>query len=52
MSPPDPEVSWTVGLRNLAYALQWWVFGLFSAFMWWRMATDALDVESGVDDAR
>ena len=36
--PPAPgDVSWTVGLRNLAYALQWWVFGLFAAFMWWRM---------------
>lgn len=42
VEPPDPHVSWTVGLRNLAYALQWWVFGLFSAFMWWRMATDTL----------
>jgi surfeit locus 1 family protein len=40
VKPPEPHVSWTVGLRNLAYALQWWVFGLFSGFMWWRMATD------------
>jgi surfeit locus 1 family protein len=49
---PDPEVSWTVGLRNLAYALQWWVFGLFAAFMWWRMVTDAVDVESEVETTR
>jgi cytochrome oxidase assembly protein ShyY1 len=42
VKPPAPDVSWTVGLRNLAYALQWWVFGLFAAFMWWRMATEAL----------
>ncbi len=49
---PDPDVSWTVGLRNLAYALQWWVFGLFAAFMWWRMATDAIDVETDVETAR
>jgi len=49
---PDPDVSWTVGLRNLAYALQWWVFGLFAAFMWWRMATDAVDVETDVETAR
>jgi cytochrome oxidase assembly protein ShyY1 len=40
VDPPDPEVSWTVGLRNLAYALQWWVFGAFALFMWWRMATE------------
>ncbi|MRJ75630.1 hypothetical protein GEV29_03705 [Aeromicrobium sp. SMF47] len=39
--PPLPEdVSWTVGLKNLAYALQWWVFGLFAAFMWWRMSSE------------
>lgn len=37
---PVPEVSWTVGARNLAYALQWWVFGLFAVFMWWRMCSD------------
>lgn len=42
VSVSQPKVAWTVGLRNLAYALQWWVFGLFSAFMWWRMAIDAL----------
>ena len=41
--PPMPgDVSWTVGLKNLAYALQWWVFGLFAAFMWWRMCTETL----------
>jgi len=46
VAPPDPHVSWTVGLRNLAYALQWWVFGLFAGFMWWRMATDVVEVEA------
>lgn len=43
VDPPLPgDVSWTVGLRNLAYALQWWVFGLFAAFMWWRMCTETI----------
>jgi len=42
VDPPDPDVSWTVGLRNLAYALQWWVFGAFALFMWWRMATESV----------
>lgn len=50
VEPPDPDVSWTVGLRNLAYALQWWVFGLFSGFMWWRMAADALEVRRTPSD--
>jgi len=26
----------TAGLRNLAYALQWWLFGAFAVFLWWR----------------
>lgn len=37
---PAPDVSWTVGMRNLAYSLQWWVFGAFAVFMWWRMCRD------------
>lgn len=37
---PVQDVSWTVGLKNLAYALQWWVFGAFTVFMWWRMARE------------
>lgn len=49
VDPPDRQVSWTVGLRNLAYALQWWVFGLFSGFMWWRMATEAVAVEESLE---
>lgn len=31
-----PEVSATTGLKNLLYAIEWWVFGLFAAFIWWR----------------
>jgi surfeit locus 1 family protein len=51
VDPPDPDVSWTVGLRNLAYALQWWVFGAFALFMWWRMATENVAAnKSGMDD--
>lgn len=37
---PEPDVPWTVGLTNLAYAFQWWAFALFAVFMWWRMCTD------------
>ena len=42
-TPPSSDVAWTVGLRNLAYALQWWVFGAFAVFMWWRMATESVE---------
>jgi cytochrome oxidase assembly protein ShyY1 len=31
-----PSADATSGLRNLLYALQWWVFGAFAVFMWWR----------------
>jgi cytochrome oxidase assembly protein ShyY1 len=31
---PGPDA--TSGLRNLLYALQWWVFGAFAGFIWWR----------------
>jgi surfeit locus 1 family protein len=51
VDPPDPEVSWTVGLRNLAYALQWWVFAAFALFMWWRMASENVAMRRAEDEA-
>lgn len=42
VTPPAAESSWSAGLRNLTYALQWWLFGLFGAFMWWRICSDRL----------
>jgi surfeit locus 1 family protein len=35
--PPASE-----GLRNLLYALQWWVFGVFTIVVWWRWVRDEL----------
>ena len=36
------------GLRNLLYALQWWVFGAFAVFVWWRwLQEDVLGVRRG-----
>jgi cytochrome oxidase assembly protein ShyY1 len=31
-----PGASVSTALRNLLYAVQWWVFGAFAAFVWWR----------------
>jgi surfeit locus 1 family protein len=31
-----PGADAATGLRNLLYGLQWWVFGAFAAFVWWR----------------
>ncbi len=43
--PPPALVSGALSWRNAAYALQWWVFALFAAYMWWRMVRD--DYETG-----
>lgn len=37
---PPPTVPTGLTWRNAAYAVQWWVFGLFAAWMWWRMVRD------------
>jgi cytochrome oxidase assembly protein ShyY1 len=35
-----PPVGRFTALRNLLYALEWWVFGAFAAFIWWRWVQD------------
>jgi surfeit locus 1 family protein len=35
-----PGADASTALRNLLYALQWWVFAAFVVFMWWRWLTD------------
>ena len=36
-----PSPSTFTGVRNLLYAFEWWVFGGFAAFIWWRWRRDA-----------
>jgi surfeit locus 1 family protein len=31
-----PGADASTALRNLLYAFQWWIFGAFAIFMWWR----------------
>jgi cytochrome oxidase assembly protein ShyY1 len=31
-----PGADASTALRNLLYAFQWWIFGGFAVFMWWR----------------
>jgi len=40
VEPPAPPTD-HAGLRNVAYAVQWWIFAAFTLFMWWRMVSDA-----------
>ncbi|WP_139306514.1 SURF1 family protein [Nocardioides exalbidus] len=37
-----PEASSFTGIRNLLYAFEWWVFGAFAAFIWWRWRRDVV----------
>ena len=36
-----PDVGRFTALRNLLYALEWWFFGGFALFVWWRWDRDA-----------
>ncbi len=36
-----PEPSRFTGVRNLLYAVEWWIFGAFAAFIWWQWRRDA-----------
>ncbi len=38
--PDLPAPSRWAGVRNLLYAVQWWLFAAFVAFMWWRLVND------------
>ena len=44
--PPVTDPGWSAGLRNLAYAMQWWAFGGFAVFLWWRMCAEQRSVAS------
>jgi surfeit locus 1 family protein len=35
-----PEVGRFTALRNLLYAIEWWFFGAFAAFIWWRYVSE------------
>jgi surfeit locus 1 family protein len=36
-----PDVGRFTALRNLLYALEWWVFAGFAVFIWWRFVQDS-----------
>ncbi len=36
-----PQASRFTGLRNILYAIEWWVFAAFAAFVWFRHVRDA-----------
>jgi surfeit locus 1 family protein len=44
-----PGVSAFTGLRNLFYAVEWWLFGGFALFIWVRWCRDSWDQEHRLD---
>lgn len=46
-----PEVGAFSALRNLLYAIEWWFFGLFAAFIWWRWITEQAPEDEEVPDS-
>ncbi|MFW6868879.1 SURF1 family protein [Nocardioides sp. CPCC 206347] len=41
-----PPASRFTGLRNILYAIEWWVFAAFAGFLWWRYVRDAVRSQS------
>jgi surfeit locus 1 family protein len=44
-----PEPGQLTALRNLLYALEWWVFGAFALFIWWRFVVESRDEPASAD---
>ena len=49
-SLPKPPAS--TALRNLLYGIQWWIFGGFAVFLWWRWCRDELTARRAPSEAR
>ena len=41
-----PEAGRLTAIRNLLYALEWWFFGAFALFVWWRWAQETVELET------
>lgn len=44
-----PPVGASTALRNVLYALEWGLFGLFAAFVWWRWTRDVVHAAGAAD---
>jgi surfeit locus 1 family protein len=45
-----PDVGALTSIRNLLYAIEWWFFGAFAAFIWWRWVTEATESDVAEED--
>jgi len=39
-APALPQADASTGLRNFLYAIEWWLFGVFALYIWWRYVAD------------
>jgi len=46
-----PDASRFTAIRNLLYAIEWWFFGGFAAFVWWRWVRDDVLGQAAGDPA-
>ncbi|GAA1125312.1 hypothetical protein GCM10009606_01270 [Nocardioides aquiterrae] len=46
-----PDVGALTSIRNLLYAIEWWFFGAFAAFIWWRWLTEEPEPEPAEEPA-
>lgn len=44
-----PEPGQFTALRNLLYAVEWWFFGAFALFIWWRFVTEDAQETAAAD---
>lgn len=52
VSPPSLAATQHVDWQNLAYAIQWWIFGLFAIFWFVRIVrVEREDLAAGADDS-
>lgn len=40
MLDPPRKAGGGLNIQNLAYAAQWWIFGIFAVGLWWRLVRD------------
>ena len=47
-----PDAKRFTALRNFLYAVEWWFFGAFAAFIWWRYVRDEVAAQTATEAAR
>jgi cytochrome oxidase assembly protein ShyY1 len=45
-----PPAGTFTGWRNIAYAIEWWLFAAFALFLWWRFVRDAVAPRAPASD--